>query len=36
MFNAIQTVSKKNNILLDPQYIKIDFEKALINAAKMY
>jgi len=34
MFKAILSVCKKNNFFPDPLYIKIDFEKAVINAAK--
>lgn len=34
MFNAILSVCEKNNLFPDPQCIKIDFEKAVINAAK--
>jgi len=34
MFKAILSVCEKNNLFPDPQNIKIDFEKAVINAAK--
>lgn len=34
MFHAILSVCEKNNLFPDPLYLKVDFEKALINAAK--